>query len=140
MAEKEISRKKIVANDLPSPSAAYSQGIQIGDLLFISGQIGHTIERRFAGESVEDQTKQAMKNVQSILKAAGLTLSHLVKITILLSDISDFGAANAVYQSCFDGLTTPLPARACYQVGALPLGAKVEIEGVAACGNIVEIQ
>jgi len=134
-----LERKKIVSPELPSPSAAYSQGIQIGDFLFISGQIGFTMERQFAGDDVESQTKQAMNNVHSILRAAGLTLSHLVKITILLSDIADFDAANAVYQSCFAGVEAPLPARACYQVGALPLGAKVEIEGIAAVGDIKEI-
>ena len=76
----------------------------------------------------------------AFFSAAGLTLGHLVKITILLSDIGDFEAANAVYQACFDGVEAPLPARACYQVGALPLGAKVEIEGVAAVGAIKEIR
>lgn len=137
--EKTLERRMILSEELPAPSAAYSQGIQIGDFLFISGQIGFTLEKEFAGEGVEAQTMQAMKNVKSILKAAGLSLSHLVKITILLSDIRDFGAANAVYQSCFVGVEAPLPARACYQVGALPLGAKVEIEGMAAVGCIKEI-
>jgi len=137
--EKVLERRMILSEELPPPSAAYSQGIQVGDFLFISGQIGFTIEKKFAGEDVIAQTKQAMNNVDSILRAAGLTLSHLVKITILLSDIRDFGAANAAYESCFAGSPAPLPARACYQVGALPLGAKVEIEGVAAIGVIKDV-
>jgi len=137
--EKVLERRMILSEELPPPSAAYSQGIQVGDFLFISGQIGFTIEKKFAGEDVIAQTKQAMNNVDSILRAAGSTLSHLVKITILLSDIRDFGAANAAYESCFAGSPAPLPARACYQVGALPLGAKVEIEGVAAIGVIKDV-
>merc|ERR1712176_359600 len=137
--EKVIERRKIFSEDNPAPSAPYSPGIQVGDFLFISGQIGFTKERKFAGEDVTAQTKQAMKNVESILRAAGLTLSHLVKMTILLSDIGEFDHANAAYKSCFAGSKAPLPARACYQAAALPFGAKVEIEGVAAVGTIKDI-
>ena len=79
-------------------------------------------------EKIEDQTRQSLKNIGAILEAAGMTYDNVVKTTVLLDDIKNFAAANAVYAEFFTG---DKPARACFQVAALPMGVKIEIEAVA---------
>ena len=96
--------------------------------LYISGQIPVVPADGSVPESIEAQTRQSLKNIGAILEKAGMTYENVVKTTVLLNDIADFGAMNAVYSEFF---TTEKPARACYQVAALPMGVKVEIEAVA---------
>ena len=121
--------KKIIATDkAPAAVGPYSQEVLVNGLLFVSGQIPVNPADGSVAESIEDQSHQALKNVGAILAEAGLGYEDVVKTTVLLADIADFKAMNAVYAEYF---TQDKPARACFQVAALPLGVKVEIEVIA---------
>lgn len=121
--------KKIIATDqAPAAVGPYSQAVLVNGLLFVSGQIPVNPADGSVAESIEDQSHQALKNVGAILAEAGLGYEDVVKTTVLLADIADFKAMNAVYAGYF---TADKPARACFQVAALPLGVKVEIEVIA---------
>lgn len=113
----------------PAAIGPYSQAVQAGNLLFVSGQIPiDPATGAFAGEDIVSQTRQSLTNVKNILAAAGYTCTDVVKTTVLLADIADFAAMNAVYAEFF---TENCPARACFAVKDLPKGALVEIEAVA---------
>ena len=121
--------KKIIATDqAPAAVGPYSQAVLVNGLLFVSGQIPVNPADGSVAESIEDQSHQALKNVGAILAEAGLGYEDVVKTTVLLADIADFKAMNAVYAEYF---TQDKPARACFQVAALPLGVKVEIDVIA---------
>lgn len=125
--------KEIISTDsAPGAVGPYSQAIKSGNLLFVSGCIplvpGTT---EFNSEAVEEQTDQALKNMGEILKAGGCTFDDVVKTTVLLADIKDFAAVNGVYSKYF---SSDPPARSAFAVRELPLGAKVEIECIAALG------
>lgn len=121
-------KKVIATNDAPKAVGPYSQAIEVNGTLYISGQIPVVPADGSVPEKIEDQTRQSLKNIGAILAEAGMTYSNVVKTTVLLADIADFAAMNAVYAEFF---TEDKPARACYQVAALPLGVSVEIEAVA---------
>ena len=115
--------KKIIATDqAPAAVGPYSQAVLVNGLLFVSGQIPVNPTDGSVAESIEAQSHQALKNVGAILAEAGLGYEDVVKTTVLLADIADFKAMNAVYAEYF---TQDKPARACFQVAALPLGVKV---------------
>jgi 2-iminobutanoate/2-iminopropanoate deaminase len=100
-------------------------------LLFLSGQIGlDPASGELGGGGVEGQARQAMENLGAVLRAAGLELGAVVKTTIYLGDMADFGAVNQIYADFFEGVQA-LPARACVAVAGLPKGALVEVEAVA---------
>ena len=114
----------------PAAIGPYSQAVQAGNLLFVSGQIPiDPATGVFAGEDIVSQTRQSLHNVQAILEQAGYSLSDVVKATVLLADMGDFAAMNGVYAEFFK---TDCPARAAFAVKELPKGAKVEIEVIAA--------
>ena len=114
----------------PAAIGPYSQAVQTGNMLFVSGQIPiDPATGVFAGEDIATQTCQSLTNVSNILAAAGYTLNDVVKTTVLLADIADFAAMNAVYAEYF---TENKPARAAFAVKDLPRGALVEIEAIAA--------
>ncbi len=112
----------------PAAVGAYSQAIKAGQLVFTSGQLPIDPATGDFEDDVRAQAHQSMKNVGAIVQEAGGDYSHIIKTTVLLSDISDFAAVNEVYETYFDG---EFPARSCFQVAALPKGAKVEIEAIA---------
>ena len=113
----------------PAAIGPYSQAIQAGNTIYVSGQLPiDPATGAFAGEDIAAQTRQSLTNIKAILAAAGADMSHVVKTTVLLADIADFAAMNAVYAEFF---TAPYPARAAFQAAALPKNAKVEIECVA---------
>ena len=121
--------KKIIATDqAPAAVGPYSQAVLVNGLLFVSGQIPVNPADGSVAESIEAQSHQALKNVGAILAEAGLGYEGVGKTAVLLADIADFKAMNAVYAEYF---TQDKPARACFQVAALPLGVKVEIEVIA---------
>lgn len=122
--------KTIIHTDLaPKAVGPYSQAVRAGNLLFISGQLPlHPTTMKIHGDTAAEQARQALSNLGAILEAAGLHYQHIIKTTVLLADIQDFAAVNEVYSQFF---TMDFPARAAYQVAALPLGAKVEIEAIA---------
>ncbi len=113
----------------PAAIGPYSQAVKAGNLLFVSGQIPiDPATGAFAGDDITSQTRQSLTNVQAILEEAGYSLSDVVKATVLLADMADFAAMNAVYAEFF---TENCPARAAFAVKDLPKGAKVEIEVIA---------
>ena len=121
---------KVETSQAPAAIGPYSQAVQAGNLLFISGQIPvDPATGAFAGEDITTQTRQSLTNVRNILEAAGYALTDVVKTTVLLADMGDFAACTAVYSEFF---TENCPARACFAVKALPKGALVEIEAIAA--------
>lgn len=122
--------KEVVSTDLaPAALGPYSQAIKAGGILYVSGCLGiYADTMTFAGESVEEQTDQLMKNMGEVLKAAGADYSNIVKTTVLLADIGDFKAMNGIYAKYFEA---DPPARSCFAVKDLPLGAKVEVECIA---------
>jgi len=114
----------------PQAIGPYSQAIKANGFLFVSGQIPLDPETgQMSALDVVGQTKQVMANLSAILAAEGLTFADVVKTTIYLTDLSDFGRVNEAYGEYFDSAP---PARATVQVAALPKGARVEIEAVAA--------
>ncbi len=127
MAEKEI----IQTDRAPGPfqGAPYNQAIRAGDLVFVAGQVGIRLDTgELAGPSVEEQTEQVMRNLAAILEAAGSGLDKLVKTTVFLLDLADFGGMNEVYASHVGDRP---PARSTIGIAQLPAGARVEIEAVA---------
>ena len=123
-------KKVITADHAPAALGPYSHGISVGDLFFTSGQIPLVPETgKLAGETIEEQTEQVLKNLESVLSANGMTFDNVVKSTVFITDLADFSAVNAIYATRFPSAP---PARSCVQVAALPAGAKLEIELIAA--------
>ena len=119
----------IYTPNAPAAIGPYSQAMQAGNMLFVSGQIPiDPATGEFAGSDIATQTNQSLTNIKNILAAAGYTMNDVVKTTVLLADIADFAAMNAVYAEFF---SAPYPARAAFQVACLPKNALVEIECVA---------
>lgn len=123
--------KKIISTELaPAAIGPYSQANLIGNTLYVSGQLPlDPATGKFASETIDGQTRQSLTNAKVILEEAGFTLDNVVKVTVLLDDITEFAGMNAVYAEFF---TSNYPARAAFEVAKLPLGAKVEIEMIAA--------
>lgn len=113
----------------PAAIGPYSQAVQAGNTVYVSGQLPiDPATGAFAGEDICAQTRQSLTNIRSILEAVGADMSKVVKTTVLLKNIADFAAMNEVYAEFF---AAPYPARAAFQVAALPKDALVEIECVA---------
>ncbi|WZZ61357.1 hypothetical protein YC2023_061464 [Brassica napus] len=123
-------KKEVVATEkAPAALGPYSQAIKANNLVFVSGVLGLIPETgKFVSDNVEDQTEQILKNMGEILKASGVDYSSVVKTTIMLADLGDFKKVNEIYAKYFPA---PSPARSTYQVAALPLNAKIEIECIA---------
>jgi 2-iminobutanoate/2-iminopropanoate deaminase len=123
-----MTRQAISTGGAPSAIGPYSQAIRSGDMVFCSGQLGLDPISGELADGVEAQAERAMRNLQSVLDAAGLGFDDVVKTTIFLADIADFAAVNTVYGSF---MPDPPPARSTVQVAALPKGGRVEIEAIA---------
>ena len=122
-------KKVIATTNAPAAIGPYSQAIQVGNMLFASGQLGiDPATGNFVEGAVKEQTAQAFKNVKAILTEAGLDISDVVKTTVFLADMGDFGAMNEVYASQFEGV---FPARSAVAVKTLPKNGLVEIEVIA---------
>ncbi len=122
--------KRIVSTDLaPKAIGPYSQAVDLGDLVFCSGQIpldpatGQAVEG-----GIEAQTERVLRNLEAVLKAAGLTTGDVVRTTVFMTDLGEFPKMNEVYARCFPEAP---PARSTVQVAALPKGARVEIDAIA---------
>jgi 2-iminobutanoate/2-iminopropanoate deaminase len=124
-----MKRAPIITPKAPQAIGPYSQGIALGDLVFVSGQTPLKADGTLVTGSVADQTAQCLQNVLEILLASGLTMDRVVKTTVYMTDLGKFAEMNEVYAKHFK---PPYPARATVQVSALPKGAAVEIDAVAA--------
>ena len=122
-------KKVISTTKAPSAIGPYSQAIQVGNIVYTSGQIPIAPTTGvFVEGGIKEQTRQSLLNVKAILEEAGLTMANVVKTTVFMADMNDFADMNAVYAEFF---TEPYPARSAVAVNTLPKGALVEIEVVA---------
>lgn len=119
----------INTNNAPAAIGPYSQALTNGSLIFTSGQLPLAPGSKTIPDDIKDQATASLANVKAILEEAGSSLSKVLKTTVFLTDMKDFAAVNEVYSTFF---SQPYPARSCFAVKELPLGAKVEIEVIAA--------
>ena len=124
-----MTKITINAKNAPAAVGPYVHAVKVGDLVFTSGQIGLIPETGVLAEGIVSQTEQVLKNLGAVLAEAGLTYSDVIKTTVFLDNIDDFGTVNEIYAKYFTG---DAPARSCVEVAALPKGALAEIEVVAA--------
>lgn len=121
-------KKPINTEKAPAAIGAYSQAMQVGNMLFVSGQIPFdpkTME--LVSEDVQEQTKQSLENLKAIIEEAGMTLEDVVKTTIFIKDMNEFALINEIYGNYFENNK---PARACVEVARLPKDVKVEIDAI----------
>ncbi|CAK9869792.1 unnamed protein product [Sphagnum jensenii] len=124
-----VQKEAVVTDKAPAALGPYSQAIKANNLLFCSGVLGLVPETgKFASETIQGQTEQVMVNMGEILKEGGASYESVVKTTIMLADLADFKEVNEIYKKYFPA---PAPARSTYQVAALPLNARIEIECIA---------
>ena len=124
-----MDKKIITTSEAPVAIGPYSQAIRIGEFLYTSGQISlDPKSMELITGNIEVETERVLKNIEAILNADGLKLNNIIKTTVYLTDLSEFGRMNQVYEKFF---VETKPARACVQVAALPKGAKVEIDAIA---------
>ena len=122
-------KKTISTTNAPAAIGPYSQAIQVGNLVYTSGQIPiDPTTVTLVGGGIKEQTRQSLLNVKAILEEAGMTMDNVVKTTVFMADMNDFADMNAVYAEFF---SEPYPARSAVAVKTLPKGALVEIEVVA---------
>ncbi|WP_223067099.1 RidA family protein [Paenibacillus caui] len=123
-----MEKNTIATNKAPGAIGPYSQGIDIGDLVYTSGQLGLDPATGELAEGVSAQTAQSLRNVQAILEASGSGLDKVIKTTVFLKDMNDFAKMNEVYSTFFN---EPHPARSAVEVARLPKDGLVEIEVIA---------
>ena len=124
--------KQIISENAPAAIGPYSQAVEVGGFVYASGQLPiDPAAGVFPEGGIKEQTRQSLLNVSAILEAAGLSLANVIKTTVYLADMGDFAYMNAVYSEFFKA---PYPARSAVAVKALPKGAMVEIEVIAARG------
>jgi 2-iminobutanoate/2-iminopropanoate deaminase len=122
-----MPKQVILTPSAPQPSGAYSQGLRAGNLIFVAGQLPiNPVTRRIAGVTIEEQTAQVLENIQAIIQAGGASMSHVVKTTVHLADLSLFARFNEVYSRYFPD---PKPVRT--TVGSQLFGSLVEIDVIA---------
>lgn len=121
--------KSISTNNAPAAIGPYSQAIEANGTVYVSGQLPIIpATGEFAEGGIQAEARQSLTNIKNILAEAGLGMQNVVKVTVLLADISNFAAVNEVYAEFFDA---PFPARSAFAVAALPKGANIEIEAIA---------
>jgi 2-iminobutanoate/2-iminopropanoate deaminase len=128
-----VNKTKIATNAAPPSIGTHSQAIRTGDLVFVTGQTGRDPNSGKLEEGLEAQTRRMLSNIDAILNAAGCSPADIVKVTLLLADIKDFKAVDLIYSAWLPGLgVTPLPARTAFAALALPAGALVMLDVIAA--------
>ena len=122
-----MPKAAIHSKHAPAALGPYSQGVRAGNTVYLSGQLGLDPTSGNLVDGIEAQAHQVFRNLRAVAQAAGGELDDVVKLTILMADLADFGKVNEIMATYF---TAPYPARATYQVAALPKAAKLEVEGV----------
>jgi len=122
-----MTKQAISSPDAPAALGPYSQAIRAGHTVYLSGQLGLDPKTGSLVDGIEGQTHQVFKNLRAVAAAAGGSLDDMVKLSILMQNLGDFAKVNEIMAGYF---TQPYPARATYQVAALPKAALIEIEGV----------
>lgn len=124
-----MSKRIIYSNNAPKPVGPYSQAVESGGFVFLSGQIPINPETgKVVSGDISLETEQVFKNIKAVLKAAGLNVSNIVKTTVYLTDLSQFSQVNEVYKSFFEN---EAPARSCVGVSSLPKGVNIEMDVIA---------
>ena len=122
--------KQILSPDAPAPVGPYSQAVVHGGLAYLSGQVPlDPASGKLVDGAIEEQTRRVLANLAAVLAAAGSSWSRVLRVTVYLADITDFAAFNRVYADTLGGAR---PARSTFQVAALPFGARIEIDAIAA--------
>lgn len=126
----DTGKKVIISPNAPKPIGPYSQGIRVGNTVYLAGQgaIDPTTNQPMVSASIEDQTRRTLENLKAVLEADGLTMDHIVSTTVFLKDINEFGKMNEVYGTFFKNAP---PARATIEAARLPRDLKVEISAIA---------
>jgi len=128
-----VNKTRIKTDAAPPAIGTYSQAIRTGDLIFVTAQTGRDPDTGKLEEGLDAQTRRMFSNLDAILNAAGCSPADIVKVTLLLADIKDFKAVDKIYSAWLPGLgVTPLPARTAFAAAALPAGALVMMDVVAA--------
>lgn len=123
-------KKIIITDKAPAPIGPYNQAVLVGNMLYTSGQIAlNPITMELVLDDIETETKQVMENIKAVLEAANMTFENVIKTTIFIMNMKDFGAINKVYGNYFD--ESIAPARETVQVTGLPRGVNVEISMIA---------
>ncbi|MFM9824642.1 RidA family protein [Flavobacterium sp.] len=123
-------KKIIYSENAPAPIGPYNQAVLKGNTLYTSGQIAiHPISGELITTTIEEETKQVMENMKAVLETAGMTFENVVKSTIFIKNMNDFGAINTIYGSYFNEITAP--ARETVQVSGLPKNVNIEISMIA---------
>ncbi|CVH75497.1 Enamine/imine deaminase [Clostridiales bacterium CHKCI006] len=125
-------KERILTDKAPGAIGPYSQGMKVGDLIFFSGQIPLDPKTGEMPAGIEAQTKQSLENVKGLLESQGLSFADVVKTTVYLDSMDDFGTMNDIYATYF---VEPYPARSAVEVAKLPKGALVEVEVIAYTGK-----
>lgn len=125
-------KERILTDKAPGAIGPYSQGMKVGDLIFFSGQIPLDPKTGEMPAGIEAQTKQSLENVKGLLESQGLSFADVVKTTVYLDSMDDFGTMNDIYATYF---VEPYPARSSVEVAKLPKGALVEVEVIAYTGK-----
>ena len=123
-----MNAKLISTPNAPAAIGPYSQALDLGNVVYCSGQIPIVPATGELAEGLQAQAEQVFANIEAVLAEAGLTMANVVKTTVFLTDLADFAAVNEIYAKHF---ATPYPARSCVQVAGLPKGAKLECEVMA---------
>jgi 2-iminobutanoate/2-iminopropanoate deaminase len=124
-----MERKEIITTkNAPAAIGPYSQAVRVGEMVFISGQLGIDPAKGELLSGIENQTRQALKNIEAILKTANSSLDNAIKVTVFLKDMNNFSKMNEIYGEYF---TKNPPARSCVEVSKLPKDAEIEIDVIA---------
>ena len=124
-----MTKEAIHSKHAPAALGPYSQGVRVGRTVYLSGQLGIDPATGTIADGIEAQTHQVFRNLRAVAQGAGGELADIVKLTIMVQDLADFAKVNEIMAAYF---TPPYPARATFQVAALPRAARVEVEGVLA--------
>lgn len=122
-----MEKKQVCTDRAPAAIGPYSQAIDLGNLVFTSGQIPVAPDGNVSND-VAEQARQCLENLKAVLEAAGSSLDRVVKTTVFITDMEQFGVINEVYAGFF---AQPYPARSCVQVAKLPKGVAIEVEAIA---------
>ena len=122
-----MNKNRIHTDNAPAAIGPYSQAIDLGEMIFTSGQIPVAPDGSVS-EDISEQTRQALLNLKAVVEAGGSSFDKVIKTTVFITDMAQFGAINAVYSEFF---SEPYPARSCVQVAALPKDVSIEIEAIA---------
>ncbi|ABZ74653.1 putative endoribonuclease L-PSP [Shewanella halifaxensis HAW-EB4] len=123
--------KALNTESAPAAIGPYVQGVDLGSMIFTSGQLPIDPATGEMSADVAEQALQSLKNVQAIVESAGLTMANVFKMTVFVKDLNNFPIVNEVYQNFFDQLGASYPARSCVEVARLPKDAQIEIEAIA---------